>query len=171
MTSRHSARGSRLADWPEPSTCEPIAEAAEEICDGLDNDCDGVVDDAEGVGRPCEAGVGACSAPGLMVCGPEGVICGAVPGLPAPERCDGADNDCNGFVDDVEGVGERCSAGEGACAVAGRVVCTPAGPRCDAVAGAPSPEACDGVDNDCNGIVDDAAGVGQPYSVGRGACA
>ncbi len=29
-----------------------------------------------------------------------GAACNAVPGMPAPETCDGADNDCDGADDD-----------------------------------------------------------------------
>ncbi len=67
------------------------------------------------------------------------------------EICDGEDNNRNGLVD--EDLGQIC-CGAGACAVCldgcqnGVLqICTP---------GAPVPEVCgDGIDNNCNGIVDD----------------
>jgi len=89
----------------------------------------------------------ACLAAGAVVCTPEGPQCDAVPGAPADEICDGIDNDCNGPIDDVPGLGDACSAGEGACAAAGTVVCTPGGPACDAVPGAPEAEAALGLNN------------------------
>ncbi len=76
---------------------------------------------------------------------------------PNPEVCDGADNDCDGRVDEDFDVGSACSAGSGACTAFGRFVCAPdgLGVVCNAKAPDPSPEVCDGEDNDCDGVVDD----------------
>ncbi len=142
----------------------------EEVCDGEDNDCNGVVDDTPQVGRACAVGVGACAAAGTTVCTPEGIDCDAVPGRPVPEVCDGQDNDCNGLADDVPGLGDACTAGVGLCEARGTTICGPDGPTCDAVPGRPRPEVCDGADTDCNGVVDDAPGVGERCVVGVGEC-
>ncbi|MCA9541903.1 MAG: hypothetical protein KC620_23560, partial [Myxococcales bacterium] len=139
-----------------------------EICDGLDNDCNGTVDDVEGVGEPCAAGQGACAAVGEVVCTPAGPACNAVAGEPADEICDGVDNDCNGRVDDLDGLGAPCAVGVGACAAAGEIICAPGGPTCSVTAGEPGPEVCDGADNDCNGVIDDIAP--EPCLVGVGEC-
>jgi hypothetical protein len=76
---------------------------AAEACNGRDDDCDGLTDeDWPDLGADCSAGTGACAATGTMVCAPTevAVLCSASPGSPQPEACDGADNDCDGEVDE-----------------------------------------------------------------------
>jgi hypothetical protein len=120
-----------------------------ELCDGLDNDCDDRTDD--GISEPCAthgcAGVRAC-VEGSLVPGGEWSSCIAV--SPNPESCDGADNDCNGEID--EGIVETCTVNS----CSGQRVCIPGGSgeftNCQV---ATSAEICDGADNDCNGVEDD----------------
>jgi Notch-like protein len=150
---------------------EPVAE----VCDGLDNDCDGTADDGLGLGDACSVGTGDCQNVGVNVCGANGaVVCSAQPGRPRPEVCDARDNDCNGSTDDGIGVGDACNVGVGACARAGRNICgANGGVVCDVQPGAPQAEACDGVDNNCDGAVDEGnPGGGQDCDTGlAGVCA
>ncbi|TNF38393.1 MAG: hypothetical protein EP329_00560 [Deltaproteobacteria bacterium] len=94
----------------------------------------------------------------LAAPGPDCDDTNAAIGLAAPEVCDGADNDCNGTADDGFDVGDYCTTGVGACARAGVKVCAAdgAGTTCDAVAGPPVTEICNGVDDDCDGAIDES---------------
>ena len=161
-------------------TCPTEQDAALEVCDNVDNDCDGLLDgaDVEDLAandpQPCGLQDGACA--GAMkpstLCqdGAWGSCNNSIYAAhsesfePVAElSCDGLDNDCDGAADEdfdliepdgnvVAGVGQGC--GTGACA-GGLTECRPAGDglRCSTVAQA-DPETCNGVDDDCDGLVD-----------------
>ncbi|MBI5481881.1 MAG: RHS domain-containing protein [Deltaproteobacteria bacterium] len=82
--------------------------------------------------------------------------CNIRPGQPAEETCDGRDSDCDGTPDNVRGDCYSGPAGTkdvGACR-GGQWACVGATRTC--VGGVlPTAEDCDGVDNNCNGEVDE----------------
>jgi MYXO-CTERM domain-containing protein len=154
---------------------------ADEVCDGKDNDCDGTIDNGLPLGGPCtptydttqypgDRSKGQCK-PGVLQCDPQGsggTVCVGGVG-PSPEICDGKDNDCDGEVDEsgtapdgIDGstnpldptqkIGDPCGVNVGECkqgtleCVNGKFLCTNGVP--------PSPEQCDCLDNDCDGVVD-----------------
>ena len=134
-------RGSRICTAGKWGACAGAVGPVAETCNGLDDDCDGVIDN--GVSRTCTD---------YSTCKTFTTCAAACP--PAPtEVCDGKDNDCDGKVDNIPqlpcgtDVGE-CTKGHTACDAKGVQICT--GGK------GPSPELCDGKDNNCNGAIDDA---------------
>jgi hypothetical protein len=146
-----------------------------EICDGLDNDCDGANDNGFNVGVACSAGDGVCQTTGAFVCdGLAATKCDAVADMTkqGPELCDGLDNDCDGAVDDNPTDLGDCNTGlEGLCAL-GAYVCEPGGTRtCSTLVNVGDvAETCNGVDDDCDGDVDDGFNVGDDCTAGDGVC-
>ncbi|HMY16418.1 MAG TPA: MopE-related protein [Polyangium sp.] len=134
-----------------------------ETCNGIDDDCNGQIDEGNpGGDKVCTTGLpGACSA-GKTSCESGSLICKAdiAPGS-QKEACNGVDDDCDGTTDeDIAEVGMACDTGLlGPCA-AGTLACTTGVLGCTQNLMA-SMEVPDGVDNDCNGKVDDGLALGN----------
>jgi MYXO-CTERM domain-containing protein len=149
-----------------------------EVCNNLDDDCDGVIDNnLVDINQPCGTSLGECSA-GTTVCQAGGVLACVGATMPQTEVCNGLDDDCNGIID---GMTQPCYAGPIGTANVG--VCRPGSQQCIAVAGSgqpswgtcvgqvsPSIEICDGLDNDCNGVVDDGVKDAFNHATGEACC-
>ena len=144
-----------------------------EYCNALDDDCDGRADESyANLGFACEVTEGECSSSGRVVCAEGGLSteCDAQPVVVTEELCDGADNDCDGQTDEGLNVGELCESGVGLCRRGGFNECgEEGGVVCTAVPGPPADEACDGFDNDCDGVPDEDFGGGV-CTAGVGGC-
>jgi len=159
-------------------------ELDETACDGLDNDCDGSTDEGctceEGTTQPCGSDVGVCRA-GSQTC--TGGAWGACEGEVAPmgEVCDGMDNDCDGMDDEATDLmAPDCPLQLGVCAGSTRACGGAAGwIACSGTASyggdyEATETLCDGLDNDCDGVVDPGCecldGATQPCGSDVGAC-
>ena len=107
----------------------------------------------------CGVAPGACAAPTPEDCADDdcdGQIDEGLSCLCRPEICNGLDDDCNGVVDDIPTT--PCGLMVGIC-TAGTASCVPNGMGgastvCQGGTG-PQTEDCNGLDDNCNGIVDD----------------
>ncbi|MBI2893853.1 MAG: hypothetical protein HYY06_09895 [Deltaproteobacteria bacterium] len=145
------------SDTDSDTDSDGDSDIREEECNGEDDDGDGEVDeDDPETGFLCFTGEeGRCST-GHTVC-VEGEVQCPPDDEPQEEECTnfGRDDDCNGVVDDVAGLGDECETGlEGVCAD-GTIECNGIEEVCTPNL-APSPEVCPNeLDDDCNGEIDD----------------
>ncbi len=142
---------------------------AVETCNGLDDDCNGVVDE-DLAGPPCAFSQGVCVGASAVCGGAAGWLeCGAAEYgsdyEPGEVSCEGLDNDCDGSTDEgcvcTNGDTQSCGSDVGACE---RGIQTCAGAAWGTCAGEVGPmgETCDGLDNDCDEMVDEPSELSAP---------
>ena len=162
----------------EPGIPSPL----DQTCDGVDDDCDGELDEGYAdIAQPLTCGVGACQANGSTACVEGAVVDQCTPGDPedADASCNNQDNDCDGRVDE-DFVVANITCGLGVCQATGlrscvsgeiQSSCTPADGEAVDFDGvdANGQDQCDGLDNDCDGEVDEDF-VGAPVACGQGGC-
>jgi len=157
--------------WTSCEIVTPVGSVPEVCGDHIDQDCNGLIDDGctcvPTSTSWCNTGMPGDCADGLMTCLDSGDGYGPceAQNTPVAETCgDGADNDCDGLVDNgcacAAGTNIPCDTGlAGICGV-GLTVCLDDGSGygpCQVLTGPGDvAEICaDGIDQNCNGIVDD----------------
>ncbi|MCC6874318.1 MAG: exo-alpha-sialidase, partial [Sandaracinaceae bacterium] len=157
-------------------TCgfDPMVDCAPGHSDRNGVQLDGATTDSGGACSNAPGGVatGICTATGALTCSNATLICVGAP-EPTRETCNGADDDCDGVVDDAPAdEGRVCAPPIGTCTV-GLSVCNSG--RLDCVRTVEPPaEICNGLDDDCDGGVDDGptdASIGTACGTDVGECA
>jgi len=165
-----------------------IHPGTQELCNLLDDNCDGQIDEpfqAAGSKLGTECGTGICS--GVWVCSldKKSVSCNSTykPGQLLEICGNNLDDDCDGVTDELyemnsqdipvrgcvckDGERKACGSAVGACKP-GYQVCTKGEWSKCLDAGTPSEEVCNGVDDDCNAIIDDVNGADSVAASGCG---
>ncbi len=133
--------------------CQGSVGPKAETCNGKDDDCDGKIDETfPEAGKPCKTGKPGACANGKFHCTGGKLSCAAP--RPAPEVCNGKDDDCDGQVDETfPEAGKPCKTGKpGDCAV-GKYACDGGKLSCNPPAA--GKEDCNGKDDDCDGLIDE----------------
>ena len=157
--------------WVFSGGTGPVAE----ICNNRDDDCDAATDEVNpgrGVGcgwNPADPSVwdlGRCD-PGVTECTGGAITCVGMVG-PSAEACNGADDDCDGLIDDGATASITCVPPPPGICTAGTPTCVGGVPVC--VGEVPgTTEICNNIDDDCDGATDE--GLTRPCGTDEGACA
>ena len=156
----------------KPQSCTPKPKSQEQ-CNNKDDNCNGQVDEnSSDSGKACPTKKPGICAEGTTACLTGKLVCIQTM-QPGFEICNGKDDNCNGQVDEWNpGGGEFCkTVKQGVCA-SGKVVCQNSILTCVSNL-QPTNEACNGLDDNCNGQTDEGnpGGGGSCQTGKQGVCA
>ncbi|MFC1890527.1 putative metal-binding motif-containing protein, partial [Thermodesulfobacteriota bacterium] len=157
-------------------TDSDVYPGAMETCDGIDSDCNaGTADgiDEAWLGDDCDGGDSDLCEEGVYECTGGAQSCTDDTG-DTVDVCDGLDNDCNvGTADgsDEAWLGDACDGGDADLCEEGVYECSGGAQSCTDDTG-DTVEACDGIDNDCDGALpaDEADDDSDGFMVCEGDC-
>ena len=140
-------------DAVEIDACVP----ATETCEGTDQDCDGMIDEGFVVNAPCDGPDMDVCQDDMTVCDATGQqVCGNTSGDDDAERCNAADDDCDGMMDEGFVIDVPCDGADDDECLEGTAACSPDGSAvvCDDDQD-DDVELCNMADDDCDGMMDE----------------
>ncbi|MGM0576472.1 MAG: MopE-related protein [Myxococcota bacterium] len=164
-----NAHGLPAGQCPDGYTCAD-AGGGDMQCRPTSGSCD-CLPGEDGMTRSCVRTSGAGTCFGLETCDPTAGWGDCTAAEPTAEVCDGVDNDCDDLVDDVPGRGDPCEITNGFGTCAGTLGCVLPATDLQCVGPTPAAEACNGVDDDCDGATDEGFDdLFTSCSAGQGQC-
>ncbi|MBI2339845.1 MAG: FG-GAP repeat protein [Deltaproteobacteria bacterium] len=176
------------ADATDCNDSEPLSNPGQsEVCDSLDNNCDGVIDedsavdaatwyadtDGDSFGDPINTALSCLQPSGYVA---DSTDCDDTQSsiyLGATEYCNGADDNCDGSIDestavdastwyadtDGDSFGDPTNAAQSCAQPSGYVADSTDCDDAEALANPAESEVCDTIDNNCNGVADEDEAV------------
>ena len=183
---------SSSGQWTGAKCVGEVVPASSDKCNNIDDDCDGLVDEDVVSQQACKiAGQKGECANGLSLCENGKFSCRQIFTARQLEECDGKDDDCDGKIDNLPGLGDHTLARscftsltgcqydatkkehvcKGSCK-GGTQRCLKQGIWASSCSGQqlPTEDKCNGIDDNCDGTVDNNAKCPKGTTCKNGSC-